>query len=73
MTWESEILSIVQRTWRIRQTFTLAEMYRFEARLARAHPENQYVKAKIRQTLQRLRDERVLDFVDDNGTYRRRG
>jgi type II restriction enzyme len=51
--------------------FELADVYQFEDRLSRMYPENQHVRAKIRQQLQVLRDEGLVDFLG-NGTYRLR-
>jgi putative restriction endonuclease len=49
----------------------LRELYDFsEKRLASKFPENDHVRAKIRQTLQRLRDGEEIDFLDEDGTYR---
>jgi len=49
----------------------LRELYGFsEERLASKFPENDHVRAKIRQTLQRLRDSGELAFLDEDGTYR---
>ena len=46
--------------------FSLQDFYRaFEGRLADLHPENQNVQAKIRQQLQVLRDNGVLQFLSD--------
>ena len=43
--------------------FTLQDFYTvYEGRLASLHPENQNVKAKIRQQLQVLRDNNILEF-----------
>jgi putative restriction endonuclease len=51
-------------------TVTLHEIYDFsESRLAKQFPENDNVRAKIRQLLQRLRDRSELGFLDDEGTY----
>lgn len=36
---------------------------RFEARLESLHPENRNVQAKIRQQLQVLRDNNILEFA----------
>mgnify|MGYP000403215201 CR=1 FL=1 len=49
----------------------LRKLYDFsEARLASTFPENDHMRAKIRQTLQRLRDRGEVDFLDEDGTYR---
>lgn len=53
------------------QQFTLPDFYTFaEDRLARKYPENDHIRAKIRQTLQRLRDDGEIEFINDQGTYR---
>ena len=51
--------------------FELADVYHFEDRLAELYPDNQYVRAKIRQQLQVLRDEGLIEFLGD-GEYRLR-
>jgi len=49
----------------------LEELYAFsERRLAARFPENDHVRAKIRQQLQRLRDEGEIEFLDERGAYR---
>ncbi|MGQ4870647.1 MAG: phospholipase D-like domain-containing protein [Candidatus Thorarchaeota archaeon] len=49
--------------------FTLDEMYRFESVLAKMYPDNRHIAAKIRQTLQYLRDMGLIEFVG-RGQYR---
>ena len=50
---------------------TLDELYEFsEHRLSSRFPDNDHVRAKIRQQLQRLRDQGEVEFLDDQGTYR---
>jgi len=51
--------------------FRLEEVYRFEERLFRLHPENRNVKPKIRQQLQILRDMGLLEFAAERGLYRK--
>ncbi|RLI61611.1 MAG: hypothetical protein DRO93_03770 [Candidatus Thorarchaeota archaeon] len=43
--------------------FTLDEMYGFESVLAEMYPDNRHIAAKIRQTLQYLRDMGLIEFV----------
>lgn len=71
MTWESDVREIIEGNWRRGSTFTLRELYAVGRHLKKRHPENRHVEEKIRQTLQRLRDLRLIDFIDQNGTYRR--
>lgn len=49
--------------------FELADVYEFEDQLAEMYPENQHIRAKIRQQLQVLRDEGLIEFLGD-GEYR---
>ncbi|AHG00718.1 hypothetical protein HALLA_05705 [Halostagnicola larsenii XH-48] len=50
---------------------TLGELYDFsEHRLSIQFPDNNHVRAKIRQQLQRLRDQDEVEFLDEQGTYR---
>jgi len=52
-------------------TFTLEEIYKAEEVLGRIYPKNSLIKSKIRQQLQVMRDHDKLEFVNDNGIYRR--
>ena len=66
--WTNDVLKCVRELGK--KVFTLEDMYQFEEKLSKIHPENKHVKAKIRQQLQVLRDNKVLEFVDNQGTYR---
>jgi hypothetical protein len=50
--------------------FTLAEVLAYKERLAREYPNNRFLEAKIRQTLQILRDQGRVAFLG-KGRYRR--
>lgn len=52
-----------------KREFTLDEVYAFEEELKKKHPDNNYVKDKIRQQLQFLRDKGYLEFTS-RGKYR---
>ncbi len=45
-----------------KKEFSLEEMYSFEKNLKQIHPENNNIRAKIRQQLQFLRDKNYLEF-----------
>lgn len=68
MAWRDDVLDVVER---LPPTFQLRHVYRFIPKLHREHPENRHIAEKIRQQLQVLRDEGVLEFVEPAGTYRR--
>jgi len=65
--WTLDVLTILQSLKE--REFTLEQAYAFEKVLSQMHPENQHVKAKIRQQLQILRDIGYLQFVK-RGRYR---
>jgi type II restriction enzyme len=67
--WLADVLRCVEEIGR--PEFYIADVYAFEARLARLYPGNNNVRPKIRQQLQVLRDAGVLAFVPgERGRYR---
>jgi type II restriction enzyme len=52
-----------------KKEFELKEIYKFEEDLKILHPENNNIKAKIRQQLQFLRNKDYLEFLG-RGKYR---
>jgi type II restriction enzyme len=67
--WLLDIMNCVDRLGK--KEFTLSQLYAFEESLQIKHPQNNHIKAKIRQQLQRLRDEGYLNFLG-RGIYRQR-
>ncbi len=65
--WTADVLKCVEEIGKKR--FSLEEVYSFEGRLQELHPDNRHVKAKIRQQLQVLRDQGLLEFLG-GGEYR---
>jgi len=59
--WTSDILRCVKAL--DKKSFSLHQVYEFEKELKKLHPENKWVRAKIRQQLQVLRDNKILKFV----------
>lgn len=51
-------------------TFTLHMLYAFEEILSINHPQNNNIRAKIRQILQQLRDRNIIEFLG-NGHYKK--
>lgn len=64
--WTLDVLRAVRNL--NQKSFTLAEVYLSESELAALHPQNQNVRAKIRQQLQVLRDLGFIRF-DRRGCY----
>ena len=71
MSWLEDLDEQISKRWKIGETFRIEEVYQMEAYFARRHPSNNHVRDKLRQVLQYLRDDDVLEFVDDSGTYKR--
>lgn len=53
-----------------KESFALDELYQFEARLKQKFPANNFIKDKIRQQLQMLRDKGLIEFFG-RGQYRK--
>jgi len=73
--WASDVWACVKKTSTVKsadggETFTLEDIYRHEKHLAKLHPDNRNIRAKIRQQLQVLRDEGFIEFIG-RGVYRR--
>ncbi len=65
--WTIDVLSCIERIGQAE--FSLEQAYKFEAELASRYPNNNFVKDKIRQQLQVLRDKGLVEFVS-RGKYR---
>ncbi|MEM3012927.1 MAG: DpnI domain-containing protein [Candidatus Hadarchaeales archaeon] len=65
--WLADVLACVRELKK--REFTLADVYAFEDKLAGLHPTNKHVRPKIRQQLQVLRDNGILEFLG-KGVYR---
>lgn len=66
--WYFDILQCLDRI--PNEVFLLDEMYAFEHELKQVHPENNRIRAKIRQQLQDLRDNGVIEFLS-RGKYKK--
>jgi len=54
----------------VKERFSLNEVYAFETMLQQKYPGNRFIKEKIRQQLQLLRDQGLIEFIG-NGVYRK--
>ncbi len=64
--WLLDIIGCIEKI--NKETFSLSDMYRFENILSLNHPNNNNIKAKIRQQLQFLRDKNYINF-ESRGRY----
>jgi len=67
--WLIEVMKCVESIGK--KEFDLNDVYVFETKLSQIYPNNRHVRHKIRQQLQVLRDQGILDFVS-RGHYRLR-
>lgn len=66
--WDYIVYTLIKNNFGI-ERFTLQDLYRFEKYFQSVYPSNLHVQAKLRQTVQHLRDKGLLDF-SDKGIYR---
>ena len=71
--WVGLLRKAIRQRWEIGELFSLDDVYKFETLFSGIYPRNSHVKDKLRQTLQFLRDQGLVEFVDDHGMYRRIG
>lgn len=64
------LLAIMRCIDKLPEKFNLMQMYEFETQLKLQFPENNHIKDKIRQQLQILRDQNVIEFLA-RGQYRK--
>ncbi len=69
--WKEAVYDLIVRSWGVGQVFSLGQVYLRAGDFERLFPGNNHVRDKIRQILQFLREDGILDFVDNNGHYRR--
>jgi type II restriction enzyme len=53
-----------------KESFTLEDVYKFENKLKIKYPSNNFIKDKIRQQLQVLRDKGIIEFIS-RGNYKK--
>ena len=53
-----------------KENFTLDDVYKFEDKLKLKYPNNNFIKDKMRQQLQILRDKGIIEFVN-RGQYKK--
>jgi hypothetical protein len=71
MTWKDDLQAAIEGRWAVGTSFTLDEIYALEDQFSRTFPANNTVRESLRRNLQELRDDGIIEFVDDQGQYRR--
>tara|TARA_B100000427_G_C15471460_1_gene578763 strand:+ start:973 stop:1200 length:228 start_codon:yes stop_codon:yes gene_type:complete len=68
--WKQRLLFILKFNFEHKQYFTLEQVYRVSlGSLQFLYPNNNTVSSSIRHNLERLRDDGIIKFVDNNGLY----
>ncbi|MCD7809125.1 MAG: hypothetical protein LUH02_07265, partial [Erysipelotrichaceae bacterium] len=66
--WQKDIFLIINEI--DKETFTLKDLYAYKDELQTLHPHNTTIEARIRSSLQELRDLGIIEFVS-KGVYKR--
>ena len=66
--WQKDVYDVIES--KMNNEFTLREMYEYEDILKQLHPNNNNIRAKIRQILQKLRDKGIIKF-EEPGYYKK--
>lgn len=70
MSWKEDVLSVIRENYSVGDIFNLQDIYSYNNHFKSIYSNNNNIEAKVRQTLQYLRNDGILEFVDDNGTFR---
>ncbi len=66
--WKQDVLDCINRI--NKDVFSLEDIYDYELELQMLHPDNSHVREKIRQQLQFLRNDGIIEFIE-NGKYKK--
>jgi hypothetical protein len=70
-TWRSEVWGLIEKRFAVGQQFSLQDVYGWEEHLSEKYPNNRHIRETCRDVLQQFRELDLIEFVDDEGTYRR--
>jgi len=65
--WTSDVLKCIDKIQK--EVFVIKDIYKFKNYLQKLHPNNKYIEAKIRQQLQILRNNNIIEFTS-KGVYK---
>ncbi|HHX72412.1 MAG TPA: hypothetical protein GX701_05730 [Clostridiales bacterium] len=71
MSWKNEVQKVINVLCPVGGVFSLDDIYQFGDHFKELYPNNYHINEKIRQMLQFLRDDGIIDFIENNGEYRR--
>lgn len=69
--WADTVRGLISRQFKAGEIFTSTALHHlFEDTLSELYPKNSTIRESLSHTLQKLRDEGFLEYVDNQGTYR---
>lgn len=69
--WKYEVKQCIVKLYNHgKRSFTLTDMYLFIPELEKRTGRRSNIKSRIRENLQKLRDDGFIEFLDYQGTYR---
>ena len=69
--WKPQLELFIRMRWNVGDIFTLQEFYYiYKDTLHKLHPNNRTIEASVQGTLQKLRDDSIISFIDNKGTYK---
>ncbi len=73
MTWQELVRDLMQQGYSVGEVFTLEDFFsRYEGELNAAFPGSNTHRESLRKTFQELRRSDEVEFIDYEGTYRRK-
>lgn len=66
--WHDELERPIKRNYSVGEEFTLEDMYALEDDLAELYPRNRHLRDTIRDVLQDLRNEGLIEFLGEKGS-----
>jgi len=70
VSWKEDLDKVIKNNWNPAENFTLEEVYKFEDHFQKLYPDNNHIREKLRQTLQKLRDDNLVESLNDRGEYK---
>ena len=69
MNWRNLVLECIQDLCKKKKSkeFSLDDIYRYENEMRKHYPDNKHIKDKIRQQIQYLRNDGIIDFKNNSG------
>lgn len=67
MTWRTEIEDRIKKNFDVNERFEIEDVYEWAGDLKRRYPKNRHIYETLRDVLQDLRDDEVIEFRGERG------